>query len=356
MSEHPSGRRRGPRKAAARSDRLPLPDTPPARAGRASPPQGLRQATLRQMYPREYSPGAMCVRTVDFRVLQFTRRRAVCCVLHRPTCRVIHRLGYCVNGSTHGNYAALPCSQLIESQEKGHTGERTAPGRPSPARERVLRPPMMRSTASPAGPDDGQSASVQPSGSAPHRVTHGRRARRARARRARGQVQRRTGVRTHGRLLAGDVEPPTFARRTGTRHLETASATVLQAQAGEQSSGNDPSAGSPTETLLRLLLPLSAIVRPSSRRPVVADRPRAAGRQPRASTLQKPHYSTRSVVATGGVYKGQGRNQRKLLTHAYWEFLVRGAQFQAPVPTTKSQTRRRRPRGATTPRPTSSGV
>lgn len=56
--------------------------------------QGLRHITLSQVCPREYSRGAMCVRNVDVRVLQFTRRRAVCCVLHRPTSRVIHRLGY----------------------------------------------------------------------------------------------------------------------------------------------------------------------------------------------------------------------------------------------------------------------
>ena len=29
-------------------------------------------------------------------------------------------------------------------------------------------------------------------------------------------------------------------------------------------------------------------------------------------------------AATGGVYKGQGRNQRKLMTRTYWEFLVQG--------------------------------
>ena len=27
-------------------------------------------------------------------------------------------------------------------------------------------------------------------------------------------------------------------------------------------------------------------------------------------------------AATGGVYKGQGRNQRELMTRTYWEFLV----------------------------------
>ncbi len=35
------------------------------------------------------------------------------------------------------------------------------------------------------------------------------------------------------------------------------------------------------------------------------------------------------------MYKGQGRNQRKLMTCAYWEFLVHGEQLQAPIPTTK---------------------
>ena len=34
--------------------------------------------------------------------------------------------------------------------------------------------------------------------------------------------------------------------------------------------------------------------------------------------------ATQSRAATGGVYKGQGRNQRELMTHTYWEFLVEG--------------------------------
>ena len=34
--------------------------------------------------------------------------------------------------------------------------------------------------------------------------------------------------------------------------------------------------------------------------------------------------SVQSRIATGGVYKGQGRNQRELMTHTYWEFLVEG--------------------------------
>ena len=69
---------------------------------------------------------------------------------------------------------------------------------------------------------------------------------------------------------------------------------------------NDPSAGSPTETLLRLLLPLSDKVYLTSHIRL------KDGRSPEGS----PDHS-KSVGATGGVYKGQGRNQRKLMTCAY---------------------------------------
>ena len=72
---------------------------------------------------------------------------------------------------------------------------------------------------------------------------------------------------------------------------------------------NDPSAGSPTETLLRLLLPLNDQVWTTFRPwASVATLPRP---------VRKPHLAIQSVVATGGVYKGQGRNQRKLMTCAY---------------------------------------
>jgi hypothetical protein len=33
--------------------------------------------------------------------------------------------------------------------------------------------------------------------------------------------------------------------------------------------------------------------------------------------FRKLHRIIQSVGATGGVYKGQGRNQRELMTHAY---------------------------------------
>ena len=38
------------------------------------------------------------------------------------------------------------------------------------------------------------------------------------------------------------------------------------------------------------------------------------------------------MVATGGVYKGQGRNRRRVMTGAYGEFLVGGAQWSSPGP------------------------
>ena len=54
--------------------------------------------------------------------------------------------------------------------------------------------------------------------------------------------------------------------------------------------GNDPSAGSPTETLLRLLLPIESQVWPSSRRPVKARRARAAPcRAVQGRAVQGPH-------------------------------------------------------------------
>ena len=71
---------------------------------------------------------------------------------------------------------------------------------------------------------------------------------------------------------------------------------------------NDPSAGSPTETLLRLLLPLSDKVHKALCN---------TSRRLHAIAIQMIHRITQSVGATGGVYKGQGRNQPKLMTSAY---------------------------------------
>ena len=73
--------------------------------------------------------------------------------------------------------------------------------------------------------------------------------------------------------------------------------------------GNDPSAGSPTETLLRLHLPLNGEVRKGSHKSI---RNKANG-----LTVPISHRVIQSVGATGGVYKGQGRNQCKLMTCVY---------------------------------------
>jgi hypothetical protein len=69
---------------------------------------------------------------------------------------------------------------------------------------------------------------------------------------------------------------------------------------------NDPSAGSPTETLLRLLLPLSDMVYSIFH----------SKHETPSGPKDSPDHS-KSVGATGGVYKGQGLNQRRLLTCAY---------------------------------------
>ena len=73
---------------------------------------------------------------------------------------------------------------------------------------------------------------------------------------------------------------------------------------------NDPSAGSPTETLLRLHLPLNGKIYTTSlnnHQSVKTD----------ITKIQSVHRTIQSVGATGGVYKGQGRNQRKLMTCIY---------------------------------------
>lgn len=73
---------------------------------------------------------------------------------------------------------------------------------------------------------------------------------------------------------------------------------------------NDPSAGSPTDTLLRLLLPLDRKVR-SGYPPAVARR------QNGVLGVPISHPATQSVGATGGVYKEQGQNRHGLVNRAY---------------------------------------
>ena len=74
---------------------------------------------------------------------------------------------------------------------------------------------------------------------------------------------------------------------------------------------NDPSEGSPTETLLRLLLPLSYEIRTGSQKGSPTLRPTDT------PPIPSPHRAAQSVEATGGVYKGQGRNRGRLMTYPY---------------------------------------
>ena len=70
---------------------------------------------------------------------------------------------------------------------------------------------------------------------------------------------------------------------------------------------NDPSAGSPTDTVLRLDQTLDDRVYKTSQIEVVAN----------YNSIRIIHRIIQSIDATGGVYKGQGRNQHKLMTYAY---------------------------------------
>ena len=89
---------------------------------------------------------------------------------------------------------------------------------------------------------------------------------------------------------------------------------------------NDPSAGSPTETLLRLHLPLDDKVWWLSLKTTIRDC---------ISQIQTSHRIIQSVGATGGVYKGQGRNQCKMMICTYQEFLVQNRWLQRFIPITK---------------------
>ena len=83
---------------------------------------------------------------------------------------------------------------------------------------------------------------------------------------------------------------------------------------------NDPSAGSPTKTLLRLLLLLNCKIRTNFYK-VNTTRVKPAP-EGTTSTVQGPHHKIQSVGATGGVYKEQGRILDALMTHLYKAFLV----------------------------------
>ena len=129
------------------------------------------------------------------------------------------------------------------------------------------------------------------------------------------QIKHLLGLRLHGRNLTGSpYRFPTARRRlfmrlpripmSGTYHWGGLNMNA-RIRCGYT---NDPSAGSPTETLLRLLLPLSDKVYTTLY---------CNARGPTIAQVWIIYRITRSVGATGGVYKGQGRNQRELMTHTY---------------------------------------
>ena len=73
-----------------------------------------------------------------------------------------------------------------------------------------------------------------------------------------------TNYRDPGRDVSGPADRPRpLEQDPGTRPVVVTSVSDIEARTTD----NDPSAGSPTETLLRLLLPLNATVWSSSRRP-----------------------------------------------------------------------------------------
>ena len=63
------------------------------------------------------------------------------------------------------------------------------------------------------------------------------------------------------------------------------------------------------------------------------------------SWIRTFHRTIQSVGATGGVYKGQGRIQRELMTHAYKAFLVQDARLQSSIPSTMQFSRFPKPFG-----------
>ena len=70
---------------------------------------------------------------------------------------------------------------------------------------------------------------------------------------------------------------------------------------------NDPSAGSPTDTVLRLDQTTEDWVYKTSQFEAISSN----------KSIRIIHRIIQSIDATGGVYKGQGRNQHKLMTYAY---------------------------------------
>ncbi|GFY58694.1 hypothetical protein TNIN_195241 [Trichonephila inaurata madagascariensis] len=97
----------------------------------------------------------------------------------------------------------------------------------------------------------------------------------------------------------GTVSAPFLATRTLLQLSSLLKCDQCDKVSTQNSIFNDPSTDSPTETLLRLLPPLSGQVRSSS--PPVHSTPERPNDEP----VQRPHSTVQSETATGSVYKGQ---------------------------------------------------
>ena len=196
----------------------------------------------------------MCVRNVDDQgVLQFTLILAAGCVLHRRTSRVIHRQELCHNSWKSCVFHPVPNTKKTWVRKK----KRGAPAEPVARGGQVSPPPALDRTfrCKPSGgiPSTGAArrlpcrvwwVSFRPPSLGPGaRPGHGTSG---------------TRGRTPGRPArmafspSSRVPPCTVFCSARTRLAPGQAWRVVGLLLG-----NDPSAGSPTETLLRLLLPLN---------------------------------------------------------------------------------------------------
>ena len=131
-----------------------------------------------------------------------------------------------------------------------------------------------------------------------------------------------TNYRDPGRDVSGPADRPRpLEQDPGTRPVVVTSVSDIEARTTD----NDPSAGSPTETLLRLLLPLNATVWSSSRQP---------GRVIRQANSLRTSLK-RSIGSSDGrcVQRAGTYSRRPRMSRHYGEFHVRGGRLQPPVPT-----------------------
>lgn len=249
--------------------------------GRTSP-------TLRRAWPKDGPLAAICVQSVDVQcVLQFTLIHAAGCVLHRRTSRVIHRLKLFLLFFFRFKAVARPAPPTqeaceaswsrpieklakmkrlrIEKQTKKARGRHpstrpTGLFKPSPTDGRPLQKKGNESFLPP--PTQGERERAAVSVGFPCRKC--RRLSYPREKRARHPEQARyptvTVFRVAGRPKRENFKPGQTLR---TSTLSVSHLPSFTDDCGGRS--NDPSAGSPTETLLRLLLPLNDQVRASSR-------------------------------------------------------------------------------------------